>query len=155
MIRMIKKMLPAAARRPLREIKRRLLWGQMMGNWERAAAACQPPAVATSRGKILIFVITSYSIHYTKLYEPEMRATDRALKAFLFPNMYRHHKVMRATTKARRVVDDLFGLLLSEPRLLPGDWRRRCDGPAGPATAQEVCDYVAGMTDRFARNNFV
>ncbi len=83
-------------------------------------------------------------------FSPAMHATDRALKEFLFPNMYRHHKVMRATTKARRVVDDLFGLLLSEPRLLPGDWRRRCDGPGGPATAQEVCDYVAGMTDRFA-----
>jgi len=83
-------------------------------------------------------------------FSPEMRATDRALKGFLFPNMYRHYKVMRAIIKARRVVDDLFGLLLSEPRLLPADWRRRCGGPGEAATASAVCDYVAGMTDRFA-----
>ena len=83
-------------------------------------------------------------------FSPEMHATDRALKAFLFPNMYRHYKVMRATTKARRVVEDLFSLLLSEPRLLPADWRDRCKGPGAPETALEVCDYVAGMTDRFA-----
>ncbi|MBN2752674.1 MAG: deoxyguanosinetriphosphate triphosphohydrolase [Rhodospirillaceae bacterium] len=83
-------------------------------------------------------------------FSPTMRDTDRALKDFLFPNMYRHHKVMRAIIKARRVVDNLFGLLLSEPRLLPADWRRRCGGPGTLDTAQAVCDYVAGMTDRFA-----
>ncbi len=83
-------------------------------------------------------------------FSPTMRATDLALKAFLFPNMYRHYKVMRAIIKARRVVDDLFGLLLSEPRLLPGDWRARCAAAGSRETADLVCDYVAGMTDRFA-----
>ncbi|MGE4529466.1 MAG: deoxyguanosinetriphosphate triphosphohydrolase [Rhodospirillaceae bacterium] len=83
-------------------------------------------------------------------FSPAMRAADRALKDFLFPNMYRHHKVMRAIIKARRVVDDLFGLLLAEPRLLPPDWKRLCGGPAEAETASAVCDYVAGMTDRFA-----
>jgi len=83
-------------------------------------------------------------------FSDDMKACDRALKAFLFPNMYRHHRVLRATTKAKRVVRDLFELLLDEPRLLPPDWRRRCEGPGTPASARAVCDYVAGMTDRFA-----
>jgi len=83
-------------------------------------------------------------------FSQEMQETDKAIKRFLFPNMYRHYKVMRATSKARRVVHDLFTLLLDEPRLLPGDWKRRTDGPNSPQTAEIVCDYVAGMTDRFA-----
>jgi dGTPase len=83
-------------------------------------------------------------------FSDEMRANDRALKKFLFPNMYRHYKVNRMTSKARRVVRDLFGLLFDEPRLLPPDWQRGCDGPHGPRTARRVADYIAGMTDRFA-----
>jgi dGTPase len=79
-----------------------------------------------------------------------MRQADRALKDFLFSHMYRHYKVNRMTSKARRVVKDLFALFLSEPECLPEEWRLRAQGAGNPATAQLVCDYVAGMTDRFA-----
>ncbi|MFN3075881.1 MAG: deoxyguanosinetriphosphate triphosphohydrolase [Alphaproteobacteria bacterium] len=83
-------------------------------------------------------------------FSEEMRAHDRAMKAFLFPNMYRHYKVNRMTSKARRVVVDLFDLLVAEPRLLPPDWKRRCGDPGSLETARTVADYIAGMTDRFA-----
>ncbi|WP_299436961.1 deoxyguanosinetriphosphate triphosphohydrolase [uncultured Rhodospira sp.] len=81
-----------------------------------------------------------------------MRAHDRAFKDFLFPNMYRHHRVNRMTSKARRVVRDLFDLLLSEPALLPDDWARRALAADQDMTrrARVVADYIAGMTDRFA-----
>ncbi len=79
-----------------------------------------------------------------------MRANDKAFKEFLFPNMYRHYKVNRMTSKARRVVADLFTLFVAEPGLLPPDWQRGCDDPRMPATARRVADYIAGMTDRFA-----
>jgi dGTPase len=79
-----------------------------------------------------------------------MRANDRALKDFLFERMYRHYKVNRMTTKARRVVHDLFELLLAEPGCLPPEWQRHTDGPGSPVTAVVVADYIAGMTDRFA-----
>jgi dGTPase len=81
-----------------------------------------------------------------------MRAHDQGFKAFLFPNMYRHHRVNRMTSKARRVVRDLFDLLLAEPILLPGDWAVRAQAAAGDETrrARVVADYIAGMTDRFA-----
>ncbi|MCF8480787.1 MAG: deoxyguanosinetriphosphate triphosphohydrolase [Rhodospirillum sp.] len=83
-------------------------------------------------------------------FSAEMAENDRGLKAFLFPNVYRHYRVNRMTSKARRVVREMFGLLLEEPRLLPTDWRERASKPQTPRTARVVCDYIAGMTDRFA-----
>jgi dGTPase len=83
-------------------------------------------------------------------FSDEMKANDRALKEFLFPNMYRHFLVNRMTSKARRVVKDLFTLLHAEPGCLPPDWRRLTDGAGTSQTARVVADYIAGMTDRFA-----
>jgi dGTPase len=80
----------------------------------------------------------------------EMRENDRALKAFLFKNMYRHFKVNRMLTKAKRVVADLFALFLSEPGVLPTQWGQLCDSGGTARTARVVSDYIAGMTDRFA-----
>ena len=74
---------------------------------------------------------------------------DRALKRFLFERMYRHQRVNRMSSKARRVVRELFQLFLAEPECLPGEWRALTgNGPA--ETARIVADYLAGMTDRFA-----
>lgn len=79
-----------------------------------------------------------------------MAGQDRALKAFLWSRMYRHDRVNRVTSKARRCVRDLFELLLAEPQCLPADWARRAEGPGTPRTARLVADFIAGMTDRFA-----
>ncbi len=83
-------------------------------------------------------------------FSAEMAAFDAAVKKFLFKNMYRHYRLNRMTSKARRVVRDLFRLLLEEPECLPTDWSRRLDGAGTETAAQVVADYVAGMTDRFA-----
>ncbi len=83
-------------------------------------------------------------------FSDEMRANDKALKQFLFPHMYRHFLVNRMTSKARRVVKDLFHLLHAEPECLPPEWRRLSDGAGTAKTARVVADYIAGMTDRFA-----
>ncbi len=83
-------------------------------------------------------------------FSAEMQANDRALKTFLREHMYGHYKLNRMTSKARRLVKDLFQLLVAEPECLPTEWRRRTDGGATPETARIVADYVAGMTDRFA-----
>jgi dGTPase len=79
-----------------------------------------------------------------------MRANDQALKAFLFKNMYRHFKVNRMLSKAKRVVADLFALLLAEPGVLPTQWAQLCDEAGTARTARVVSDYIAGMTDRYA-----
>ena len=54
------------------------------------------------------------------------------------------------SSKAQRIVQDLFGLLHGAPDQLPPEWQQGCDGPEGIKTARRVCDYIAGMTDKFA-----
>lgn len=83
-------------------------------------------------------------------FSESMRANDKALKTFLFENMYRHYKLNRMTSKARRVVKDLFQLLLAEPECLPTEWRVKAGNPGSRETAELVCDYIADMTDRLA-----
>ncbi|MBL6959429.1 MAG: deoxyguanosinetriphosphate triphosphohydrolase [Rhodospirillales bacterium] len=83
-------------------------------------------------------------------FSESMQENDKALKAFLFENMYRHYKLNRMTSKGRRVVMDLFTLLLNEPECLPDDWQGWAGEPGSVETAQLVADYIADMTDRYA-----
>jgi dGTPase len=83
-------------------------------------------------------------------FSDEMRHNDRALKEFLFERMYRHYRVNRMSSRARRVIHDLFRLYLAEPQFLPREWRELAAGPDEPQTARVAADYLAGMTDRFA-----
>jgi dGTPase len=84
------------------------------------------------------------------VFSAEMRCNDRALKDFLLERMYRHYRVNRMSSKARRVVHDLFVLYLAEPQCLPSEWRALAAGPDDEQTARVAADYLAGMTDRFA-----
>lgn len=79
-----------------------------------------------------------------------MREDLEAIRRFLFERMYRHTYVNRATSKAKRVVGQLFQLFLAEPNVLPPDWRAQAGLAGAPDTARLVCDYIAGMTDRYA-----
>jgi dGTPase len=74
----------------------------------------------------------------------------QGLRTFLFERMYRHYRVNRMASKARRIVQELFRLLLAEPECLPTEWRQAAAGAGTTATARLVADYIAGMTDRFA-----
>ena len=84
--------------------------------------------------------------HFTKVTESDIRE----IKIFLFENVYRHYKVNRMTSKAKRLVIDLFNFFLAEPECLPTDWRKRAGKPNSQQTALLVSDFIAGMTDRFA-----
>jgi dGTPase len=76
------------------------------------------------------------------------------LKAFLREHVYRHYKVLRMTTKARRVLQELFEAFFKDPNLMPPEHRAQASqaeathGAAG--RARGVADYIAGMTDRYA-----
>jgi len=83
-------------------------------------------------------------------FSPEMAGHEKALKAFLFDNMYRHFKVNRMMSKGRRIVGELFDLYLGEPGCLPHTWQDQTDGAGTAQTARVACDFIAGMTDRFA-----
>ncbi len=87
-------------------------------------------------------------------FSEEMQATNLALKAFLMKNMYRHYKVNRMASKAGRVVKDLFEFFLAEPECLPDAWRNLTDGQGAHKTAAIVADFIAGMTDRFALDEY-
>jgi dGTPase len=82
------------------------------------------------------------------------RAEHEELKIFLREKVYRHYKVLRMTTKARRVLKELFDAFFDDVHLMPKEHldaalRGETDqGPSGRARA--VADYVAGMTDRYA-----
>ena len=84
----------------------------------------------------------------------EVAAEHLELKRYLRQHLYRHYKVLRMTTKARRVVRELFDAMFEDVDLMPTehqDAARRMeaeDGQTGRARA--VADYIAGMTDRFA-----
>lgn len=79
-----------------------------------------------------------------------MQASNLELKKFLMENMYRHYKVNRMTSKARRLVKDLFVLFHREPECMPTEWRAQVDQPGTHACAAVVSDFIASMTDRFA-----
>jgi dGTPase len=84
-------------------------------------------------------------------FSAETRELNQGLKSFLRINLYKHYKVQRMTSKARRVVRELFEAFFAEPGLMPGraaGARAPAPGPIGRARA--VADYIAGMTDRYA-----
>jgi len=80
-------------------------------------------------------------------YSPEMARRVKELKDFLFTNMYRHYRVVRMGDKAGRILRDLFLSYVSEPLQLPPHYQERI---ASDGVHRVVCDYIAGMTDRFA-----
>ncbi len=80
-------------------------------------------------------------------YAPETAALVRELKEFLYKNMYRHYRVVRMGDKAGRIIRDLFESYVAEPEQLPPRYQERIPLEGVPRV---VCDYIAGMTDRFA-----
>lgn len=78
-------------------------------------------------------------------FSEEMRKEATALKRFLFQNLYRHYQVMRMSSKAGRIITDLFELFMDDPRLLPQQYQ--ADGKDQPRL---ISHYIAGMTDRYA-----
>jgi dGTPase len=79
-----------------------------------------------------------------------MAEANQAIREFLFTRMYRHWRVNRAMQKSKRVSQLLFQLLHGGPQMLPDDWRAKAGEPGSPNCARVVCDYIAGMTDRYA-----
>ncbi|HRF47692.1 MAG TPA: deoxyguanosinetriphosphate triphosphohydrolase [Anaerolineales bacterium] len=73
---------------------------------------------------------------------------NREMKQYLFQNMYRHYRVARMEAKADRVLSELFTAYINRPEQLPPSVRERAEQTL--TLQRAVCDYLAGMTDRFA-----
>ena len=79
-------------------------------------------------------------------FSAEMIEQQRALKNFLHTRLYRHYRVMRMSSKAQRIISDLFAIFMRDVRLLPPPFQRQAE----QERARAVADYIAGMTDRYA-----
>jgi dGTPase len=96
------------------------------------------PAEARDAGRTLV-----------QFSEP-MLAELGALRAFLHERMYRHYRVNRTRSQARRLLADMFQLFMADPAVLPDEWRGQAETSDMRRRARLVCDYIAGMTDRYA-----
>ena len=136
-----------AGRRQIHEVVRRMidyLVNDLIDASNRSIAAAAPADVAGVRARP----------------EPLLRFSDKVreehleLKRYLREHLYRHYRVLRMTNKARKVVRELFDIMLEDVDLMPTEHQaaaRRLEAEGGrTGRARAVADYIAGMTDRFA-----
>jgi dGTPase len=74
------------------------------------------------------------------------------LEKFLHAHVYRHHRVQRMAAKGQRILRALFAEFCRAPELLPARYARRARADHLDRT---VCDYLAGMTDRYAQDEYL
>jgi len=134
-------------RRMVHEVVRRMidyLVNDLISASQAAIAAAAPASVEDVRARAEPLLTFS----------DEVEAEHLELKRYLRQHLYRHYRVLRMTTKARRVVRALFEAMLEDIELMPPEHQeaaRRMESADGrPGRARAVADYIAGMTDRFA-----
>lgn len=88
--------------------------------------------------------------HALVAFSPDMAEDLARLRSFLYERMYRHWRVNRTRSQARRILGEMFALFLKEPEVLPTVWFNKSQNRDEAGRARVVCDYIAGMTDRFA-----
>ena len=80
-------------------------------------------------------------------FSDDMRQRNRQLKDFLYAKLYRHYRVVRMAVKAERILSEIFKSYQSEPNTLPAHVQALV---AERGLERTICDYIAGMTDRYA-----
>jgi dGTPase len=83
---------------------------------------------------------------------PEVSDLKIELESFLHQHVYRHYRVMRMTLKGQRLLQAMFAEFCRQPALLPQRYQKRV---ARESRERVVCDYLAGMTDRFAQDEYL
>lgn len=131
--------------RLIHETVRRVISGMtddLLGETRRRVGEAQPESAHDIRG------------HRKPLagFSREMAARERELKEFLGVHMYRHDLVREKMSRARRIVHDLFDAYMNDAARLPPEWRPDDENgrPRDAGLARKVCDFIAGMTDRYA-----
>jgi len=84
-------------------------------------------------------------------FSPALSEQKKNLQNFLFKNVYQHYRVARMSDKAKRFLEELFVAFIKNPKQLPVEYQKWIED-AG--LYQAVCDYIAGMTDRFAQDEY-
>lgn len=84
-------------------------------------------------------------------FSEDMHRRNRELKDFLYSNLYNHYRVKRMAVKAERIIEKLFNAFIQEPTILPDSFQLMVDDKG---LEQTVCYYIAGMTDRYAIDEY-
>jgi dGTPase len=84
-------------------------------------------------------------------FSEDMYRRNRELKDFLFANLYRHYRVVRIAAKSESIVTELFNIYQANPKTLPAEVQESIPQRGLERT---ICDYIAGMTDRFAIDEY-
>ena len=84
-------------------------------------------------------------------FSEDMHRRNRELKDFLYQNLYNHYRVVRMAVKAEKTLENLFTTYLKEPSVLPDPYQHLIEKVG---LEQTICDYIAGMTDRFAIDEY-
>ena len=88
---------------------------------------------------------------FTISFSPGLTRQREELRQFLKNKLYRHYRVVRMTDKARRFIRALFEVYLAQPEQLPPGSQKRLKKEGAHRV---ICDYIAGMTDRYAQNEY-
>ena len=120
---------------------------------EALASRLSEDAAEASRERIAksgVVDIDGVRNHASELigFSPSIQTAVEELQEVLFKKVYRNHRVVRMDSKSRRLIRDLFQAYLAEPQLLPERFSARVP-EQGPHRV--ICDYIAGMTDRFCQ----
>jgi dGTPase len=118
--------------------------------------------IETSRTRILdsgVMTIDDVRNHPEPIlqHSDAVAAESLELKQFLRRNLYEHYRVLRMSKKAGRVISEMFQAFMDDYRILPTQYHAQSSGVTGndkTARARVVADYIAGMTDRFAINEY-
>ncbi len=84
-------------------------------------------------------------------YTSSMKTKVDEAKRFLFQNLYRHPLLLRINTRCSNILPTLFHYYTKHPQLLPVSYQERIDRDG---LERIVCDYISGMTDRYAEQDF-
>jgi len=113
--------------------------------------------LATTRAKIKRHAVKTCEDARTRgertvSFSRDIAALRAALKEFLKKNLYQHYRVVRMTNKAKRFVKELFEAYRADPEQLPRHFYARIRAEKNPERI--ICDYIAGMTDRYAQDEY-
>lgn len=130
---------------PFTEIRRHVLIRELIG-WSIT------DLVKTTAAKIEEHQLDTpdkIQLHYENIvnYSAALQPKIKALKLFLYENMYRHYRLVRMQDRAERFISDLFHAYIKEPRMLPTKTQEQLKQRS---VHRVVTDYIAGMTDRYA-----
>lgn len=84
-------------------------------------------------------------------FSPEIEKKNIELRRFLYENLYKHHRVIRMELKAEKIIKDLFTTYLNRHVVLPPKVQQEIKHEA---KERVICDYIAGMTDRYAMSEY-